>query len=48
VVRTRGYVKRGVKKLLPEFVLDRVREARQRALLGKPQAEISTFSRQAR
>jgi hypothetical protein len=48
VVRTRGYVKRGVKKLLPEFVLDRVREARQRALLGKPQAEISTFRRQAR
>ena len=37
-VRTRGYVKRGVKRLLPEFVLNKVRQARQRALLRQQRA----------
>jgi hypothetical protein len=31
-VRTRGYVKSGIKRLLPEFVLNKVRRARQSAL----------------
>jgi hypothetical protein len=37
-VRTRGLVKRGVKRLLPEFVLNRIRQARQHALLRQQQA----------
>ena len=40
-VKTRGYCKRGVKKLLPEFVLDRVREARRKRLLDAPRAQAS-------
>jgi len=44
VVRTKGYLKRAVKNLLPELVLNRIRQARQSALLSKPQAEISTLS----
>ncbi len=47
-VRTKGYMKRGVRRLLPEFVKGRVREARKRALLSKPTGEISAFSRPAR
>jgi Sulfotransferase family len=43
-VRTKGYLKRVVKKLLPELVLNRIRQARQNALLNKPRAEISTLS----
>jgi hypothetical protein len=45
-VRTRGYVKRGVKRLVPEFVLNRIRGARQKALLSNPQAKISALSGQ--
>ena len=40
-VRTKGYVKRGVKSLLPEFVLNRIRQTRQSALLSKPRIEVS-------
>jgi hypothetical protein len=44
-VRTKGYatrgVKRGVKRLLPEFVLTKIRQARQRALANKNAAEVS-------
>jgi hypothetical protein len=36
-VRTKGYMKRVVKKLLPEPVLNRIRQARQSALLSKSQ-----------
>ena len=36
--RTRSYVKRGVKRLLPEFVLSKIRHARQRALLRQQRA----------
>jgi hypothetical protein len=43
-VRTKGYLKRVVKKLLPELVLNRIRQARQNALQNKPRAEISTLS----
>jgi Sulfotransferase family len=38
VVRTRGSVKRGVKRLLPGFVRNRVRQARQNALLRQQRA----------
>lgn len=34
-VRTKSSVKRGVKRLLPEFVCDKVRKARQNALLAE-------------
>ena len=37
-IRTKGYGKRGVKRLLPEFVLNRIRQARQHALLRRQQA----------
>jgi hypothetical protein len=37
-VRTRGCAKRGIKKLLPEFVLNKIREARQNALLRQQRA----------
>jgi len=47
-VRTKGYVKRGVKRLLPEFVLNRIRQVRQSALLSKPRAEVSTVSARSR
>ncbi len=43
-VRTKGYAKRGVKRLLPEFVLNRIRRARQSALLSKGRAEVSSWS----
>jgi len=36
--RTKGRVKRGIKKLLPEFVLNKVRQARQDALLKQQRA----------
>jgi hypothetical protein len=32
-VRTKGYTRRGIKRLLPKFVLDRIRQARQKAAL---------------
>lgn len=47
-VRTKGYVKRGVKRLLPEFALNRIRQARQRALLSNGRAEVSTLSGESR
>src|SRR5215831_3959508 len=37
-VRTKAYAKRGVKRLLPEFILNRIRQARQHALLRRQQA----------
>jgi hypothetical protein len=37
-VRTKGLLKRGVKRLLPKFVLIRIRQARQDALLRRQQA----------
>jgi len=37
-VRTKGLLKRGVKPLLPTFVLNRIRQARQDALLRRQQA----------
>ena len=37
-VRTRGLVKRGVKRVLPEFILSRIRQARQDTLLRQQQA----------
>ena len=40
-VRTKGYVKRGVKRLLPEFVLNRIRQVRQKALLSQQRAHAS-------
>ena len=47
-VRTKGYAKRGVKGLLPEFVLDRIRQARQRALLSNGRAQVSPSSGRCR
>jgi hypothetical protein len=41
---TKGHMKRIVKGLLPEFVLNRIRQARQRRLLSKGAAEISALS----
>jgi hypothetical protein len=47
-VRTKGYakrgVKRGVKRLLPEFVLNKIRQVRQNALLSKRQPRVSALS----
>jgi hypothetical protein len=43
-VRTKGYAKRGVKKLLPEFVLNKIRQVRQNALLSKRQPRVSALS----
>ena len=40
-VRTRWYSKRAAKRLLPEFVLTKIRQARQRALANKHAAEVS-------
>jgi hypothetical protein len=37
-VRTKGFLKRSVKRLLPEFVLNRIRQARQDALLKHQRA----------
>jgi len=37
-VRAKGYIKRGTKKILPEFVLNRIRRARESALLGQQRA----------
>ena len=37
-VRTRSYVKRGIKRLLPEFVLSKIRHAHQHALLRQQRA----------
>jgi len=37
-VRTKGYLKRAVKKLLPEFVLNKARQGRQSAILRKERA----------
>ncbi len=39
---TRWYIKQLVKALLPEFVLARVRQARQKTSLGKGQAEVAS------
>jgi hypothetical protein len=47
-LRTRFYMKQGVKKALPEFVLNRIRQARQKASLSKGAAEISALSGQRR
>ncbi len=41
-VRTKGYMKQRVKRVLPEFVLNRIRQARQRASLSNGRAEISS------
>jgi hypothetical protein len=38
VVRARGHVKRGIKKILPEFVLNGIRHARESALLKRQRA----------
>jgi hypothetical protein len=43
---TKYRVKRTVKALLPEFVLDRIRQARQRALLNNARAQVSCSSEQ--
>jgi hypothetical protein len=43
-VRTKSCMKRGVKRLLPEFVLNRVKQARQSALLSQPETGVSTLS----
>ena len=40
-VRIKGYVRRGVKRLLPEFVLNRIRQARQKALLSQQRVHAS-------
>ena len=40
-VRTKGYLKRAVKKLLPEFALDVIRRARQNALLRQQRAQAA-------
>ena len=44
--RTKYRVKRTVKALLPEFVLDRIRQARQRALLNNARAQVFCSSEQ--
>ncbi len=38
VVKTKGYAKRGVKRLLPEFVVDKIRQARRNASLRQQRA----------
>ena len=38
VVRAKGYVKRGVKRILPEFVLNRIRSVRESSLLKQQRA----------
>ena len=40
-VRTKGYLKRAVKKLLPEFALEIIRRARQNALLRQQRAQVA-------
>jgi len=47
-VRTRWYMKQTVKRVLPEFVLNRIRQARQSASLSKGAAEISALSGRCR
>src|SRR6266487_1371915 len=47
-VRTRWYMKQRVKRVLPEFVLNRIRQARQRASPSKGAAEISALSGRCR
>jgi len=47
-VRTKWYMKQRVKRVLPEFVLNRIRRARQRASLSKGAAEISALSGRCR
>jgi Sulfotransferase domain. len=47
-IRTRFYIKQGVKKALPEFVLNRIRQARQKALLSKGAAVIADLSGRCR
>jgi len=42
-VRTKGYLKRAVKKLLPEFALDIIRRTRQNALLRQQRRKGSTW-----
>jgi hypothetical protein len=37
-VRTKGHVKRGLKRILPEFVLNRIRHAREESLLRQQRA----------
>jgi hypothetical protein len=43
-VRTTYYLRRLVKRFLPGFLLNRIRQARQRELLSKRAAEISALS----
>jgi hypothetical protein len=43
-VRTNYYLRRLVKRFLPAFLLNRIRQARQRELLSKGAAEISALS----
>jgi Sulfotransferase family len=43
-VRTKLYAKRTVKRLLPEFVLNKLRQARHRALLSNARAEVASSS----
>jgi len=40
-VRAKDYLKRAVKKLLPEFALDIIRRARQNALLRQQRAQAA-------
>jgi hypothetical protein len=47
-VRTKGYMKQRVKRVLPEFVLNRIRQARPRTSLSKGAAEISALSGRCR
>ena len=47
-VRTRWYIKQRVKRVVPEFVLNRIRQARQRASLSKGATEISALSGRCR
>jgi hypothetical protein len=42
--RTGWYMRERVKRVLPEFVLNRIRQARQRAAVSKGAAEISALS----
>jgi Sulfotransferase family len=39
-VRTKGYTKRGIKRLLPELVLNRVRQVRQKVAAKKDKASV--------
>jgi Sulfotransferase family len=43
VARARGHVKQTVKRLLPKLILNKIRQARQNALLGQQRAQASRF-----